>query len=120
MSRLNITAKIWLSIGVFVAGFVVATALGQVQGRSTENTLRTTSEALFPAAQASQHAEAAFQKVVKGLGDAVVVQDSSGLDHAAEDGRDVVKSLGSIAGISGLSKTRAEEADKLAGTVRRQ
>jgi methyl-accepting chemotaxis protein len=117
MNRLNITAKIWLSIGVFVAGFVVATALGQIQSRSTEKTLRATSEALFPSAQASQQAEAAFQKVVKGLGDAVVVQDSSGLDRAAEDGRDVVNSLRSIAGISGLAKTRAEEADKLAGTV---
>lgn len=117
MNRLNITAKIWLSIGVFVAGFVVATALGQIQSRSTENTLRSTSEALFPAAQASQHAEAAFQRVVKGLGDAVVVQDSSGLDRAAEDGRDVVTSLRSAATISGLSKTRAEEADKLAGEV---
>jgi methyl-accepting chemotaxis protein len=117
MNRLNITAKIWLSIGVFVAGFVVATALGQIQSRSTENTLRSTSEALFPAAQASQHAEAAFERVVKGLGDAVVMQDSSGLDRAAEDGRDAVTSLRSIAGIASLSKTRAEEADKLAGTV---
>jgi methyl-accepting chemotaxis protein len=117
MNRLNITAKIWLSIGVFVAGFVVATALGQIQSRGTENTLRATAEALFPAAQSSQHAEAAFQKVVKGLGDAVVVQDGSGLDRAAEDGRDVANSLRSIAGIAGLSKARAEEAEKLAGVI---
>jgi len=117
MNRLNITAKIWLSIGVFVAGFVVATALGQIQGRSTENTLRITSHTLFPAAQSSQQAEAAFERVVKGLGDAVVVQDASGLDRAAEDGRSVVDSLKSIAAIADLSKTRAAEADKLAGTV---
>ena len=47
MNHFNITAKIWLSIGVFVLGFVLATALGQIQGHSTENTLRSTSEALF-------------------------------------------------------------------------
>ena len=53
MTRLNITAKIWLSIGVFVLGFVVSTVLEQVQGLSTEGTLRTTAQALFPAAQRS-------------------------------------------------------------------
>lgn len=117
MNRLNITVKIWLSIGVFVAGFVVATALGQIQGRSTENTLRSTSEALFPAAQRSQEAEAAFQRTVKGLGDAVIVQDSSGLDRAAEDGRAVVENLKAIAAIPNLSKVRDDEAGKLAGTA---
>jgi methyl-accepting chemotaxis protein len=117
MNRLNITAKIWLSIGVFVAGFVLATALGQIQGRSTENTLRATSDALFPAAQKSQEAEGAFQRVVKGLGDAVVVQDASGLDRAAEDGRAVLQSLQAIAAIPDLSKVRSEEAGNLAGTA---
>jgi hypothetical protein len=77
MNRLNIAAKIWLSIGVFVLGFVLATALGQIQGRSTEATLRTTSDSLFPAAQRSQEAQARSERMVKGFGDAVVVQDSS-------------------------------------------
>jgi methyl-accepting chemotaxis protein len=117
MNRLNITAKIWLSIGVFVIGFVLAMALGQIQGKSTENTLRTTSEALFPAAQRSQEAEAAFQRMVKGFSDAVVVQDTSGLDRAAEDGRAVAASLKAIAEIPDLSKARAEEASKLASSV---
>ena len=48
MNRLTITAKIWLSIGIFVVGFVLSTALGQIQGRSTESALRLSSEALFP------------------------------------------------------------------------
>jgi len=117
MHRLNITAKIWLSIGVFVLGFVLATALGQIQGRSMEDTLRTTSEALFPAAQRGQEAEAAFQRMVKGFGDAVVVQDSSGLDRAAEDGRAAAASLKAIAAIAGLSKDRADESERLAASV---
>jgi len=40
---LSITAKIWLSIGIFTLGFVLSTFLGQVQGRATEKALRTTS-----------------------------------------------------------------------------
>jgi methyl-accepting chemotaxis protein len=117
MNRLNITAKIWLSIGVFVLGFILSTVLGQIQGRNAEDTLRTTSGALFPAAQRSQEAEAAFQRMVKGFSDAVVVQDTSGLDRAAEDGRQVAASLTAIAAIPDLSKARSEEATRLAASV---
>ena len=87
MRRLNITAKIWLSIGVFVLGFIFSTLLGQVQGVSTEAALRNTSEALFPAAQRAQEAESAFQRMVKNFSDAVMTQDASGLTRAAEEGR---------------------------------
>ena len=62
MKRFNITAKVWLSVGIFVLGYVVATALGQFQGVLTERTLGNASESLFPAAQRSQDAEAAFQR----------------------------------------------------------
>jgi hypothetical protein len=30
--RLNITAKIWLSVGVFILGNVLSTGLSQIQG----------------------------------------------------------------------------------------
>jgi methyl-accepting chemotaxis protein len=117
MKRLNITAKIWLSIGVFVLGFVVSTALGQFQGRKTEKTLRATSESLFPAAQSSQHAEAAFQRMVKGFSDAVMVQDASGVDRAADEGRQVMDALRTIGTTAGLSSSRTEEANRLASSV---
>ena len=83
MHRLNITAKIWLSIGVFILGYVISTTLSQMQSREARASLRVTSEALFPAAQRSQEAEAALQRMVKGFGDAVIMQDASGLDRAA-------------------------------------
>ena len=117
MTRLNITAKIWLSIGVFVLGYVISTVLGQVQGLGTEGVLRTTSEALFPAVQRSQDNEAAFQRMVKALGDAVLVQDASGLDRASEEGRHVGEGLNAIAAIKGLPAERAEEARRLAASI---
>lgn len=119
MNRLNIKAKIWLSIGVFVAGFVLATILGQVQGRHTESTLRTTSAALFPATQHSQEAEAAFQRAVKGFSDAVMVQDASGLDRAAEETRHVIDDLNAMGAIQGLSAERSSEASRLASLIER-
>jgi len=114
MRRLNITAKIWLSVGVFILGYLLSTALSQFQSREARASLRATSEALFPAAQRSQEAEAAFQRMVKGFGDAVVMQDASGLDRAAEDGRQAVAALKAVAAIPGLSSERSEAAGRLA------
>src|SRR4051812_5357447 len=109
MVRLNITAKIWLSVGVFILGYVLSTSLGQIQNRAARTSLRVTSQALFPAAQRSQEAESSFQRMVKGFGDAVIMQDSSGLDRAAEDGRQAVAALKAISIIPGLAAERSSE-----------
>ena len=119
MTRLNLAARIWLSIGVFVVGYVLSIILGQVQGLTTEATLRATSEALFPAAQRSQENQAAFQNMVKGFSDAVLVQDASALERAAADGRKVSEGLAAITAIKGLPAERANEAGKLASSVER-
>jgi methyl-accepting chemotaxis protein len=119
VNQLNITAKIWLSIGVFILGSVVATVLGQVQGVSMEGRLRSTADALFPAAQSSQEAEAAFQRMVKGFSDAVLLQDASALERAADEGRQVIGSLNSAAAIRNLSTVRVREARDLALSVDR-
>jgi methyl-accepting chemotaxis protein len=115
--RLNITAKIWLSVAVFILGYMLSTALGQIQGREARTSLRVTSEALFPAAQRSQEAEAAFQRMVKGFGDAVIMQDASGLDRAVGDGQQAVASLKTVAAIPGLSAERSGAASRLASSV---
>jgi methyl-accepting chemotaxis protein len=114
MRRLNITAKIWLSVGVFILGYLLSTALSQFQSHEACASLQAASEALFPAAQRSQEAEAAFQRMVKGFSDAVVMQDSSGLDRAAEDGGQAVAALKAIAAVPGLSSERSAAAGRLA------
>jgi hypothetical protein len=115
--RLNITAKIWLSVGVFILGYMLSTALSQIQGREARTSLRATSDSLFPAAQRSQEAEAAFQRMVKGFGDAVVMQDASGIDRAAGDGQQAVAALKAVAAIPGLSVERSGEAGRLASSI---
>jgi methyl-accepting chemotaxis protein len=104
MSRLNITTKIWLSIGVFVLGFVFSTILGQVQSRVSEAALQTASETLFPAAQRGQEAESAFQRMVKGFSDAVMTQDASAVERASDEGKQVVANLKDASGIRGVSE----------------
>src|SRR5947208_2349505 len=103
MNRLNITAKIWLSVGVFILGYVSSTVLIQIQGGEARRSLRSASAALFPAAQRGQEAESAFQRMLKGFGDAVITQDASGLDRAAADGQQAVAALKAVAAVAGLS-----------------
>jgi methyl-accepting chemotaxis protein len=117
MKRLNITAKIWLSIGVFVLGFVVATVLGYVQGIHTETTLQSTLEALFPAAQRSQDAAAGFQRMATGFSDGVMLQDAAGLERASVEGQGVLEGLNRLASGKGLAPERAAEAAQLALAV---
>jgi two-component system sensor histidine kinase/response regulator len=117
MKHLTIATKIWLSIGIFVIGFVLSTVLVQVQGVSREKVLRTTSGALFPAAQKSQDAQASFLLSVRAFEDAAVMQDPSGLERAAQGGRHAVADLTAIASITGLSMERSSEAGKLAADV---
>jgi methyl-accepting chemotaxis protein len=55
--------------------------------------------------------------MIKGFGDAVVMQDASGLDRAVEDGKEAVESLRSIAAVKGLGGERSAEASKLASVL---
>jgi two-component system sensor histidine kinase/response regulator len=117
MKQLTITVKIWLSIGIFVLGFILSTILVQLQGIGRERVLRTTSTALFPAAQESQDAQASFLLSVRGFQDAVVMQDGSGLERAGQEGQRAVKDLKAIAAIPGLLNDRAGRAGQLADTI---
>ncbi|HLH05066.1 MAG TPA: response regulator [Bryobacteraceae bacterium] len=114
MANLNTKTKIWLSIGIFVVGFIFSTLLVQIQGVAREHELRATANALFPAAQGTQDAEASFLRGVRGFADAVVMQDSSGLERAVEEGRQTLATLRTVAAIPGLSPARAAEARRLA------
>ncbi len=115
--RASITTKIWLSIGIFVLGFVVSVTLGQIQGLEGERILRATSEALFPAVQHSQQAEAAFHRVVKDFSGALVVQDTVELEQGGEEGRKVLAELTAVTAITGLPRQRTEAARTLAASV---
>jgi hypothetical protein len=114
MKRFSITWKMWLSIGVFVVGFVLFTSLVQIQGISREASLKRTSDALFPAAQASQDADASFGNAVRTFGDAVITQEASGLQRAVVEGKRAVDDLRAIAAIGTLPPGHSEVARRLA------
>ena len=117
MKTLNVTAGIWLSIGIFVAGFMLATVLGQIQGKNTEANMRVTSEALFPAAQSSQAAESSFQQASKAFSDAVVTQEASALERASGDAGRAVGQLRQLAAMTRVSPAASREAAELSRSI---
>ena len=110
---LSLATKIWLSIGIFVLGFVFITAVDQIQGLQTERRLQTASEALVPAALRAQRSEAAFQRSIRAMGDAVVMLDVSGMDRAMVEGRVTVENLQALTAIPGLPRAYKAEAGRL-------
>ena len=117
MRHLNIAGKIWLSIGLFVVGGVISLGVSQVGGMMAEARLRTTSEALFPAAQYGQQAEASFERMAKGFQDAVLLEETAALDQAEKDGLSSAADLNRAAALPGLDSARATALQALASAV---
>ena len=114
MNRLSIQTKIWLSLGIFIVGFVLSTALVQVQGVSRERVLQATAQGFFPAAQCTQDAAHSFEAATQAYRDVVVMQEISSLERAGEAGRNAIANLNMTASLGGLSSERKKEAHSLA------
>ena len=117
-NKLGIHARIWLSISSLGVGYLVLLLFGQWVGYRIESDSRVASGTLFPAALKSQQAEAAFQRVLKRYGDAVVLSDKKSLKDADEDAETVVRSLEAIRQMSGLPARRQQQVVALAASFR--
>ena len=117
MRHFSITGKIWLSIGVFAAGLSMSLAVSQVEGVRAEARMRVTSETLFPAAQHGQEAEAAFERMIKGFRDGVLLEEEAALEQGEQDGLAAATALALAAGLPGLAPERASSVATLATAV---
>jgi hypothetical protein len=115
--HVGIAGKIWLSIGVFAAATMVSLGISQVEAMRAEVRLRTTSDALFPAAQRGQEAEAAFERMAKRFQEAVLLEDPSALGAGEQDGLAAAKALSAAAAVTGLDRARAESLNQLSAAV---
>src|ERR1035441_8590560 len=117
MTPAYIQTRVWLSIGIFVLGFLFTTTVSQVEQRRAERVLAAIADAGLPAVQHGRDAEGAFERVVKAYSDTFLIEDRSGLDRAASEGSRVLESLHRIGATRGISPERASSARRLAGTV---
>ncbi len=114
MKTSGIAAKVWLSIGIFAAGYLISIATGQVQGYATERRLRTTAETLFPVAQRTQDASESFLRMARNFNDAVMLEDESALDRAGQEASTTVQSLRASAALPGIAAERQQAVQRMA------
>src|SRR5450759_392233 len=107
MTQSHIQTRVWLSIGIFVLGYLFTTTVSQVEQRHAERVLAAIADAVLPAAQHGRDAEAAFQRVVKAYSDTYLIEDRSALDRATLEGARALESLKRIGAARGISPERA-------------
>jgi len=113
MKRLGIKAKIWMSIGIFAAGYVALLVLLQWTSSETQQHMQVASGSLFPAALSSQDASAGFERVVKRYNDAVLMQDRKALAKADEEADSVISALRSVQEKTSFRSERQQQTDTL-------
>jgi PAS domain S-box-containing protein len=118
MTRARIQTRVWLSIGIFVLGFLLTTIVSLVERKSAERGLADIAEAVLPAAQAGRDAEDAFRRVVKAYREVFTMEDRSGLDRAAAEGSRALESLERIGATREASAEHTAMAGRVAVTLR--
>ena len=108
----GISAKIWLSLGILVFGYLGSMMLGFFLGRQAELRLHMVSEYLFPAAKQSQLALVAFKEEIKFFDDVVVLGEESFIASAKEKGKDAHDFLTNVVAIKGISQRKKERIEK--------
>jgi len=113
MKGFGIKAKIWMSIAIVGAGYVVLLVLLQWTASQTQTHLAIASGSLFPAALNSHDASASFQRMAKGYGDAVLMRDKKALAAADEDAEAVNTALRSVQDKTASSPERQKQASSV-------
>jgi len=89
----SIKTRILRILGVLAGGYLLLLAMVQISATATHSRMSQISTALFPAALKMQEAEAAFERMKKHYGDAVVLQDAKSLDGAEKDAQSAADAL---------------------------
>jgi len=119
MKRTGVTAKIWMSIGVFAVAYAAATALGQVQGWALEKELAFATDALFPAVQRAQVAEGQFLQVVEQQRQALMTEDATPLEEVKKLGAQVIVTLKTVEQLKGLEEDHRKKVTALVDELER-
>jgi len=117
MNRLKIKAKIWLNVAMVMLAFILLMLRDQRDGLERGRSLGHTAEAVYPAAQKGQSAQASFRRTVEALGGASPVEAEASLQRADSEARRAIAQLQEIAHASGLSAARSDAAAKLAASI---
>jgi methyl-accepting chemotaxis protein len=110
---MKIKTRILGILAVLAGGYLVLLAMVQISSTATHSRMSQISSSLFPAALRMQEAEAAFERMKKHYGEAVVLQDSASLTGAATDAQATEEALSEVKASLSLSPDLERQADAL-------
>jgi hypothetical protein len=110
---MKIKTRILGILAVLAGGYLLLLAMVQLSATSTHSRMSQIFTSLFPAALKMQEAEAAFERMKKHYGDAVVLQDTKSLDGGAKDAEAVAAALEQVKTVLASSPELGKQADNL-------
>ena len=112
-SNMKIKTRILGILAVLAGGYLLLLAVVQLSSTATHSRMSTISSSIFPAALKMQEAEAAFERMKKHYGDAVVLQDPKSLDGAEKDAVAAAEALDQVKTALDSSPELEKQADVL-------
>lgn len=109
MKHLKVKTKILVGLGVLGVGYLVFLAAVQWSSYQTQQRMHIAAESLFPAAIRIQEAQSAFQRLSKRYNDAVLLQDKSALNDAAQDTQAIVDALNTVYAKTSYDRKRQQQ-----------
>ena len=109
MKFLRISQKVWISLGILVAGYFISMAIGFHLGQETETRLQDASSHLFPASMMSVAAVTAFDEQIKLYNDAVLMGESEIFTKTREKADKVSENLEHIAKMPTIDPDRRDD-----------
>jgi two-component system, NtrC family, sensor kinase len=113
MQQARIKSRVWLSIGIFVLGYLLSTVVSLLERSRAEEGLTSIAEVALPAVTAARDAVVSFDEVENAYRDAFVMGDRTGLTRAAASGVAAVKALRMLASGPRIPSHRRRQAAAL-------
>jgi methyl-accepting chemotaxis protein len=110
---MKIGAKLKLSIGLVVTGYVITILVGFVMVRKNEGNLQAAANSLFPATVESQKALFAFDGQAKAFQDSVILGDADALVGAQEESAAFVTSVKNVMSYEMIPLERMQAVENL-------
>jgi methyl-accepting chemotaxis protein len=113
ISQMKIKTKILGILAVLAGGYLLLLAMVQISATATHNRMSQISFSLFPAALKMQEAEAAFERMKKHYGDAVVLQETASLAGGEKEAEATATALAEVKSSLTSSPELSKQADVL-------
>lgn len=110
---MSIKARILGILAALAGGYLLLLLAGLVTSTATHNRMSQISTSLFPAVLRMQEAEAAFERMKKHFGDAVVLQDADALAGAEKEAKTTAAALSELKILLAASPELGKKADTL-------